>query len=47
MKIVNAACFRYCSFLLGGGGGLVRNTDKTSVIKYRERVITKYKIVGY
>lgn len=46
MKIVNAACFRYCTFLLGGGG-LVRNTDKTSVIKYRERVITKYKIVGY
>lgn len=43
MKIANAACFRYCSFLLGGGGegGFVINTDKTSVIKYRERVITK------
>lgn len=32
MKIVNAACFRYCSFLLVGGGGDLSETQTKQVL---------------
>lgn len=44
MKIVNAACFRYCSFLLGGGGDLSETQTKQVLLNIEKGSLQSTKL---